>query len=136
MRGLVPAAAALIVAGVALVALSVSEGGATLSLVVIVPVVSGSSALFFPGVVLIFAGFVCLPFALATSAQGEFHELLPEASGAPGGSSASGGVILIGPVPILFGSWRELSRRARWALVLLGAGLFTLALLALVWVLR
>ena len=136
MRGLVPAAAALIVAGVALVALSISEGGATLALVVVFPVVFGSSVLFVLGVVLMFAGFVCLPFALATSAIVDAEGPVPEGSEASAGASAVGGVVLIGPVPILFGSWRELSRRARWALVLLGAGLFTLALLALVWVLR
>lgn len=136
MKGVLAAALTLVVAGVALVALSVSEGGATVALVVIFPVVFGSSGLFLLGVVLMLAGLVSLPFALAASATVGEEGPVPEGVEAAVGGGASGGVVLIGPVPILFGSWRGLSRRERWALVLLGAGLLTVVWLAFVGVLR
>jgi uncharacterized protein (TIGR00304 family) len=141
VKGLVLGAAALWVAGIALVALSVAQGGATVTLVLIVPVVSGSSLEFLLGVVLLIAGFVALLLAFSVGGVLEAGSLPSEEATDTGPSSGAsrggvGGVVLIGPVPIVFGSWRGISRRARWALVLLGTLLVIAAVLASVWLLR
>ncbi|HXY47192.1 MAG TPA: DUF131 domain-containing protein [Thermoplasmata archaeon] len=124
-------ALAAIVAGAALIVDAVAEGRALVSLVVFIPVVSGSSAEFLLGVVLLAGGLVSLPWSLAgppTSVVPPPPERIATDAGA-----ASGGVVLIGPVPILFGSWRNLSARARWILALVGAGLLVLFVLGWLW---
>ncbi len=138
MKGLLLGAVALLVAGVALVALSVIQGGATVYLVVIVPVLSGSSLVFLLGVVLLICGFVALLFAFAAGGAEGALALQSEDStpGAVPSGGGVGGVVLIGPVPIVFGSWRGISRRARWALALLGAVLLIAVVLATVWLWR
>jgi len=130
------AAAALWVAGIALVVISVLRGGATVSLVLIVPVVSGSSLDFLLGVGFVIAGFVAL--FLAAFGNGLELERSPtaEARGSPTGSSGAGGVVLIGPIPIVFGSWRGISRRSRWWLALVGAVLVIVVWLAFAGLLR
>jgi len=130
------AAAALWAAGIALVLLSVLRGGATVSLILIVPVVSGSSVDFLVGVGLVIAGFVALFLAaLEGGVDGERSAAEGTASSGPG-SSGVGGVVLVGPIPIVFGSWRGVSRRARWLLALLGAVLVIVVWLALAGLLR
>jgi uncharacterized membrane protein len=131
-------AAGLWVAGVALVALSVVEGGASVALIAIVPVITGSSVAFLLGVVLIVAGFFVLPFALWERADEE-PSALPAGGSAPpptGGGGGVGGVVLVGPVPIVFGSWKRISRRTRWWLALAGAVVLTVVIVAFVWLLR
>ncbi len=114
---------ALLAAGVGLVADAVVRGGARASLVVVIPVVSGGSAEFLVGVLLLVVGFFSLPFTLGTLAAPE-----PSSGTDPSPSPWShGGVVLIGPVPLFFGSWRSLSRRARWAWVAVG-GAVTVAI--------
>jgi uncharacterized protein (TIGR00304 family) len=130
------AAAALWVAAAALIVHSVLDGGATVTLVIIVPVVSGSSAEFLVGVALLIAGFVLLWFSFAyTYAEPETPPAPPSGTGSsvPGGA---GGVVLIGPVPIVFGSWRGISRRARWLLALVGALVLIVVVLAAAGLLR
>lgn len=119
-------------AGVALVAEAVARGAAEVSLVLIVPVVGGSSGEFLLGVVLLVAGIFALPWSLT----GPLPEAPPTAPGreARSGAPASvGGLVLLGPVPIFFGSWGSASRRARWAVALLGAAV--VGLLVTAWVL-
>ena len=136
MKASLIAAAALWVAGIALVVISVLRGGATVSLVLIVPVVSGSSLDFLLGVGFVIAGFVAL--FLAAFGNGLELERSPtaEARGSPTGSSGAGGVVLIGPIPIVFGSWRGISRRSRWWLALVGAVLVIVVWLAFAGLLR
>lgn len=137
MRVLLVAAVALFVAGVALVALSVAQGGATVALFVIIPVVSGLSSTFLAGVGLILAGFVAFLFAF--SGGWEEEPSPPRAGTTPtttAPSGGAGGFVLIGPVPIVFGSWRGVSRRVRAMLALVGALLLIVFVLALVWLAR
>jgi len=130
------AAAALWVAGLALVVLAVLRGGATVSLILIVPVVSGTSVDFLVGVGLVIAGFAALFFA-ALKGGFEWEGSPAEATSPPGpGSSGAGGLVLIGPIPIVFGSWRGISRRARWLLALFGAALVIVVSLAFAGLLR
>ena len=130
------AAAALWVAGIALVVLPVVRGGATVSLVLIVPVVSGSSVEFLVGVGLVIAGFVALLLAAAGTGS-EWEHVPEEAAPAPAsGAGGAGGVVLVGPIPIVFGSWRGVSRRTRWVLALFGAALLIVVWLAFALLLR
>lgn len=130
MRWVVLAAGAALGAGVALVADAVLHGRAALSLVVIVPVVSGSSAEFFLGVVLLVTGVFLLPLSLWE--LGEEEPAPPSELPPPPASSGAGGLVLVGPVPIFFGSWRNVSRRTRWLVALVGALLLGLLVVGLV----
>ena len=123
--------AAVFVAGVALIALSVADGGASVSLLVIIPIISGSSLVFLLGVVLLIVGFFSLPFA-HTGTGDEATPALPETTPASGTSGGAGGFVLIGPVPIFFGSWKGMARRTQWTLVLVGTFLFIAAIVVFV----
>jgi len=132
VRAVVLGSVALLVAGLFLVAWSVVDGGASVALLVVIPVISGSSLAFLLGVVLLIAGFFSLPFTLAEEWEGA---LAPSGPTAPTSRSSSdqggaGGFVLIGPVPIVFGTWKGVSRRTRWLLALAGGVLFTLAIVA------
>lgn len=122
-------AVAAFLAGIVLVVLAVIDGRATVSLVVIVPVVTGASGEFLLGVVLIVVGMFALPWALAEEREEDRPLPTPEAQ--PGSSPASGGLVLVGPVPIFFGSWRGVSRRTRWIVALVGT--VVLALFVIGW---
>jgi uncharacterized membrane protein len=125
---LVPAA--LLVAGAALVALAVISGSATVGLAVIVPFVIGRSLDFALGVLLILAGFLVLPLAFGAGDE--------EPSGVEGPAGASwggGGIVVVGPVPFFFGSWRSLSARTRLIIAVAIAAIFVLIVLSVVFVL-
>ncbi len=114
----------LSVVGIALVADAVVEGGATLSLVLIVPVVTGSSPELLAGVGLTFAG--VLGWAVLSTA-GPTDDPVPPVGPTPrgagpgvGNEAMGGGVVLIGPVPIFLGGYRPGSVRAWWAWVAAG----------------
>ena len=103
----------LLVLGIVAVAVSVADGAAHLALLVVFPVVYGSSALFAGGVLLAFVGFflTLLGFAAGegTMAQGVGPgpaEEVPARGTGPSSSTGSrggfGGVVLLGPVPIVF----------------------------------
>ena len=124
MRPVRIAAILALLAGSGLVIDAVVSGRAQLALVLVFPVVSGASAEFLAGVALLFSGFVLLAF------RGEdflVPHRRPEAPSEPAEPlSASGGLVLIGPVPIFFGGWSSASRRTRWLVGLAGAALLVL----------
>jgi uncharacterized membrane protein len=122
---------ALLGVGALLVVLAAIEGGAQFAVVVVIPVIFGRSWEFAVGVLLLVVGFVTLPLAF------EPREA-PIPSGPrppPSASGGSGGLILIGPVPIFFGSWRGVSTRTRVAVAIVGAAILV-ALLVLVLLVR
>lgn len=95
----------LIVAGLAVVALAVVSGAAHLALLVIVPVIYGSSLLFGLGVLLIVVGMVGLFLggtAVTLSTEDQMNSGAASQRSAP--STSVGGVVLLGPIPIIFGS--------------------------------
>lgn len=121
MRSLLGVSVVALAGGAGLVAFSLLQGGASVALLVIFPVVTGSSLTFLAGVILLFVGFFSMPFGLADRWEDDEP---PTPSTTPALASrqvAGGGFVLIGPVPILFGSWKGISSRARWALALVGA---------------
>ena len=107
---------ALLVAGAFLVVYAALEGGAEVAVVIVIPVIFGRSWEFGVGVLLLLAGFFSLPLAFDP-------EVEPEPS-APGArlpdSGRTGGLVLIGPVPIFFGSWRGVSTRTRVIAAIVG----------------
>ncbi len=105
------AALALIVAGVSLLALAAAQGDVRLYLVVIIPVITGQGAAFVLGALALMAGvllaFLAWPLSAATRVGPPEAPPLQEAP-SPGaaqtGSPSWGGVVFIGPVPIVLGS--------------------------------
>ena len=97
---------AVFLGGVACIAAAVATGEAEVDLVVIFPVFSGSSGLFLLGTVLIILSFL-IGFAMLASSRGEIVAEAPtDRTQQPAVERKShyGGVVLIGPVPIAFGS--------------------------------
>jgi uncharacterized membrane protein len=120
---------ALIVAGVALLVAAVASGSASLALVVIVPVLTGRSLVFLAGALLLIVGLFTLPLAGSRA----------DVDGRPGRISPAeetetGGLILIGPIPIFFGHGVPVSRRARVVAAVVGGVALAVAIVALVWV--
>ena len=99
--------------GIALVAAAVVTGEADVSLVLIIPVFSGSSALFLLGVLLIVASFIVGFVLVATGSvevepsQGAQETASPMSTGSR--RTEYGGVVLVGPIPIAFGSSRNMA---------------------------
>jgi len=119
---------AILLVGVALIVVSVLEGRASVSLLVIFPVISGSSVTFLLGVVFLIVGFLTLPLALSDAWEAVPLAPSEPPTRSPNAGSGVGGFVLVGPVPVVFGSWKGISRRARWALVVSGAVLFLVVL--------
>jgi uncharacterized protein (TIGR00304 family) len=110
-RALRFAGGALVMLGIVLLVLAVLEGQASLALVLIVPVIYGTGPLLAISVLMIFAG-LALAFL-------SFFQATPgtDTANAPRGKKEWGGVILIGPIPIVIGSAGML--KGRGAIVLL-----------------
>jgi len=137
MRAVGLAGIALLGAGVALLADAVLRGGATVSLVVIVPVVSGSSGEFLLGVVCLVAGVFLLPFlGFELGPPGEETLPPPSARASTPSESSSGGLVLIGPVPIFFGAWRSVPTRTRRWVAIAGGIVLVLFLVGVLFALR
>jgi uncharacterized membrane protein len=117
--------AILIVAGVAAIAAAVVTGHAEAGIFVVFPVIFGSSAWFLVGVILLVAGMFSLPLALAA----------PDLGSRDRGDVASGGLVLIGPIPIFWGAAGRAPRRVRLAAAVAGGALVVIAtVLVFVWV--
>jgi len=131
MRGTGFVPVALLVAGALLVVLAVVEGGATFGVAVIVPFVVGRSIYLAIGVLLLVAGFLTLPLAFPwESLEDGAEEALYERPGKARSSVGSGGIVVVGPVPILFGSWRDVSARTRLLIAIAAAAVFVAVVLA------
>jgi uncharacterized membrane protein len=109
----------LLAAGALLVGLAALEGGAHLAVVVVIPVVYGESWLFGAGVLFLIAGLFTIPLAF----ERDERPRSPGSGSAPVPPGGAGGFVLIGPVPIFFGSWRGVSPRTRVILAVVGAAL-------------
>lgn len=112
---------AMFVVGIALIATAVATGEADVSLVVVFPVFSGSSLLFLLATLLIISSFI-VGFVLMAMDPERTEERVEAASegissSAPRSRTEYGGVVLLGPIPIAFGSNR------RVALIMLVVGI-------------
>ncbi len=119
---------ALFAGGIALVADAVRRGEASFGLVLIVPVVYGTSAELAGGIVLVVLGVLVASVGTVVRRA----PTRPEGGDVADAEEARGGVgglILIGPVPIFFGAGRRPSRRDYLWAVLAGGALFAVAVL-------
>lgn len=123
--GLVPLG--FLAAGAVLVVWAALQGGAQLAVVVILPVIFGRSLDFGVGVLLLLVGFFTLPLAFGDS--GGFESDAPRLT-----EASSAGLVLIGPIPIFFGSWSHASRRTRILAAVIGAAAVVGTVLLLLWV--
>ena len=137
MRALRLLGPALIIAGVAALAFGFVQGQAGLSLFLIFPVVTATGAWSALGILLLIAGFFALfltwPAYVADVSPPTQAQAATPPSGAtsPAPSRRWGGVVFLGPIPIVFGSDAKV---ARWMLVvgvLLFLGLVVLTVIAL-----
>lgn len=101
---------ALFIGGMGLIGAAVASGEADVSLVVIFPVFSGAGGVFLLGVSLVVLSLL-IGFAFMAMGQLEIAEYQRQVGGdvvrpdgPRGGEAKVGGVVLIGPVPIAFGS--------------------------------
>lgn len=118
----------MFLAGCIFIAYSVATGEAEVSLVIVFPVFSGSGAVFLLGIVMIIASFFVGFGLLATAPSGQSDESVPPPTKLqpleqPKRRTRYGGVVLIGPIPIAFGSDRNL------ALFMLAIGIVLAAVL-------
>jgi uncharacterized membrane protein len=127
----------VLVAGAAFLVDAVLHGRASLTLVVIVPVLSGGSAEFLLGVVLLVVGLFLLPLAFWEPVESEPLPSGPETPvAAPPSAGGAGGVVLLGPVPIFFGTWKNVSRRVRLLAAVVGAVVLALLVAGFLWAVR
>ena len=116
MRALSALALASILGGVALLAYGAATGQAQVHLVVIFPVFTGSGLTPFAGMLLIalgmFLGFVSfagLPLRMPVAPREE-QGATPPSVAAPAPARKFGGVVFVGPFPIVFGSDATVSK--------------------------
>lgn len=106
----------LFVAGLASLAVGFVQGEATLSLFVVFPVVTATGGWSILGIVLMIAGFFV--FVLTGFGPMEPQIATPPSEGAAAPPSTGprwGGVVFLGPIPVVFGSDQKVTR---WMLVL------------------
>lgn len=118
----------LLVSGIGLLAVGFMTGGAHFALIVIIPVIYGSSLYVAAGgALLVFGIFLTFLGGAATAGYTGDDGPLPSSASSAGGSKTSyGGFLLIGPVPIVFGN------RGSWLPYLLVMGLITVLAVILV----
>jgi len=112
MRPLRILAAFMILAGVALLIYGVAMGEMRVALVLIVPVVFGSSIIGILAIGLIFAGvFISIadPVLGASIQRSQDTPSDEERSSQTKKNTEFGGVVLIGPIPIMFGSSKKMT---------------------------
>ena len=127
----------LMLSGAALVIVSVAAGETDVSLVVVFPVLSGSGAYFLIGIGMIMAsiliGFLAMWVgASRATTAGETGAADRRLGGGGSAKSEYGGVILLGPIPIAFGSSSKIAYAMLGvgvALIVILLGLILLALL-------
>lgn len=122
----------LFIAGVACIAASVAAGETDVSLLIIFPVFSGSSGLFLLGTAFVVFSFIAGFMSLMVGQAELAGAALGPAGSAPAGGHVKretkyGGVVMIGPVPIAFGSDRSMA----FAMLVVGIVLAIAALVAL-----
>lgn len=124
----------LFLAGVSLLLMAIARGEASLSLVVIFPVITATGLLGGIGILLMIVAFVLGFFLLPLRSS---EPLPPPALGVlPTGSPPSsgkrwGGVVFLGPIPIVFGSSPRITRTMLLVAVALFLGLLLLTVLSL-----
>lgn len=121
--------------GLAALAGAVARGEASLYLILVVPVVVGTGPLAFLGILLVFLGFFLTFFlGLSGATPSSDEPTQTPAVMSPGTARPRrwGGVVFLGPIPLVFGSDPRMSRM----MLILGAILFLALLLLTIALLR
>jgi len=140
-KGLLVLGLLMLFGGIGLFGWAVARGEAEFYLVVIIPVITGTGAVFAAGVLLFMIGLMVTFFAMslrsAERMPKEYEDGRSQAAspgqapqqGAPSpqGGAEFGGVIFIGPIPIVFGKG---PRSSKWMLV--GSIVFGLLLIVFI----
>lgn len=123
----------LLAGGILCFAWAAVTGGAAAGVFVIFPFVIGSGPAALVGVLLIAVGLLTLPWAMVP--RDVPPPIRRPRNGEPDARDR-GGVILVGPVPFFFGSWRSAPRWAYWAAVVVGSVLLLVVVLWELFLLR
>jgi len=113
----------ILLTGLVVLALAVARGEASVYLIFIIPAVVGTGPLAFLGILLVFLGFFLTFFLWTATSPPPAIEPTEIPVVAPQGSQKArrwGGVVFLGPIPLVFGSDPQMTR---WMLIL-GAILF------------
>jgi len=124
---------ASLVAGILTIALAVARGEANVYLVLIIPIIIGTGPLAFLGILLVFVGFL-LTFLLwpwRPDTDSEAQGVLSVAPEGPPPARRWGGVVFLGPIPVIFGSDPRMTRTMLLVGVILFLALVVLTVLAL-----
>jgi len=124
---------ASLVAGILTIALAVARGEANVYLVLIIPIIIGTGPLAFLGILLVFVGFL-LTFLLwpwRPDMESEAQGVLPVSLEGPPPARKWGGVVFLGPIPVIFGSDPRMTRTMLLVGVILFLALVVLTVLAL-----
>ncbi len=128
-KGVLALGLLMLISGIALLAWAVSSGDAEFYLFIIFPVITGTGPVFAGGALLFMIGliitFLGLSMRAAERMAEEYSEAPPEVAAppdqapqadapAPRGGPEFGGVIFLGPIPIVFGKG---GRTSKWMLV-------------------
>ena len=131
MRPLRALAAILILAGAALTIFGIATGEMQLALIIFVPIIIGSSVLGILAIGAIIAGvFAGIADLFLSGAADEPRDAIPIDGNSPQARPKGefGGVVLIGPIPIIFGSSKKAATYAMLlalvVLILFVMGLF------------
>ena len=128
---------ALFIAGVVALAYALIQGEATLSLFLVFPIVTASGSWAFLGILLIVAGFAAFFFTWPSWGEIPQESVSATAVAPPSTATAAtptrrwGGVVFLGPVPIVFGSDAKVAQWMLLAAVALFVALLVLTLIAL-----
>jgi len=106
-RNIIPVFA--LIAGIFLVVLSIIEGQANIALLFIIPIIYGTGAYLAIGILLIFLSFIMF-FLFIGPLKVERRETKGERTKTHKESSY-GGVIFIGPIPIIFGKDKSVAKK-------------------------
>ncbi len=128
----------LILAGATALVVGFLKGEATLNLFIIFPVITATGGWSALGILLLIAGCFALFLTWTVAVPAEFpasqgppQALAPAQTPAPSANRRWGGVIFLGPVPVVFGSDANM---ARWMIlvgVLLFVGLVVLTVISI-----
>jgi len=121
------------VAGVLTMAIAVAQRQANVYLVLVIPVIVGTGPLAFLGIILVFAGFL-LTFLLWPARFVEDpgnQDALPTPPQGAAPARRWGGVLFLGPIPVIFGSDPRMTRTMLLIGVILSLALVALTVIAL-----
>ncbi len=130
---------ALFIVGAVVLALGVLRGEASLSLFVIFPVITATGAWGFLGILLMIAG-VFLFFLTWSRVPEPIYETAPTPQAMPPAGSAAapseprrrwGGVVFLGPIPLVFGSDQKVTKWMLLVGLLLFVGLVVFTIIVL-----